>query len=152
MVNTINQSFSEVYDIIMHLEKDLYNKIPNGFMQMIKQNRDLNYVVNLDYSKDINDQELLRETRVILSLIYRDYLCSDEKRKTIIEKDKVELKQYEEEIKRKYDIEKIFDKKRSEEDRVEHQQIPKADLPIEVKEKTFFKKIINKILSILKKH
>lgn len=40
-VNTTNQSFTETYDIIMHMEKNLYNKIPMGFIQMIKNNMDL---------------------------------------------------------------------------------------------------------------
>lgn len=41
MVNTINQSFSEVYDIVMHLEPELIKKIPKKFIDMIKTNRDL---------------------------------------------------------------------------------------------------------------
>jgi len=41
MVNTINQAFTEVYDIIIHMNKDLYNKIPKGFLEMIETSRDL---------------------------------------------------------------------------------------------------------------
>ena len=40
-IDTINQSFCEVYDIINHMEKDLYDRIPKGFIEMIKNNRDL---------------------------------------------------------------------------------------------------------------
>lgn len=39
--DTIKQSFSEVYDIIMHMEKEMINKIPNNFIDLIKNNRDL---------------------------------------------------------------------------------------------------------------
>ena len=41
MVNTMNQSFSEVYDIIMHFETSLFNKIPQYFIDLIDENRDL---------------------------------------------------------------------------------------------------------------
>lgn len=41
MENTINQAFSEVYDIINHMEKSLYNKIPQEFIKMLYNNRDL---------------------------------------------------------------------------------------------------------------
>lgn len=41
MVNTINQSFNEVYDIINHMEENLYNRIPQGFIKMLYNNRDL---------------------------------------------------------------------------------------------------------------
>lgn len=85
------QAYSEVYNIINHFEKELYAKIPQSFINAIKKNRDLNYKVNIDYTKTINEQELLRETRVILSLIYRDYLCTDEQRKEIILNDKKNL-------------------------------------------------------------
>lgn len=40
-VNTINQAFSEVYNIIMHMEKEMYSKIPSGFIKMLEDNRDL---------------------------------------------------------------------------------------------------------------
>ena len=112
------QAYSEVYNIINHFEKELYAKIPQSFINAIEKNRDLNYKVNIDYTKTINEQELLRETRVILSLIYRDYLCTDEQRKEIILNDKEELNEkYEinfEKIKNKrkktYDTTEIEDK------------------------------------------
>ena len=40
MINTINQSFSEVYDILMHLEQGLIERIPKSFLNMIYTNRD----------------------------------------------------------------------------------------------------------------
>jgi hypothetical protein len=41
MINTINQSFCEVYDIISHMEEEMINKIPKGVIKMIKDTRDL---------------------------------------------------------------------------------------------------------------
>lgn len=140
MEGTINQSFTETYDIVMHLEKSLYNKIPNSFIQMLKDNKDDNYKVNIDYSKNINEQVLLKDTRVILSLIYRDYICSKEKRQELIEKDKIELKEYEERLNEKYDIENIFENRKKAQEQTQM---------VEYKE-TFFKKLINKILKFFK--
>ena len=64
---------------------------------------------DIDYSKNINEQNLLRDTRIILSLIYRDYICSEEKRQELIEKDRIEIKEYEEKQKEKYDVNNIFE-------------------------------------------
>lgn len=138
MVSTINQSFTEVYDIVKHLDSKLYNKIPNQFIEMLKQNMDTNYNVNIDYSKNINEQELLQDTRIILSLIYRDYICSIEKRQELIEKDKLELKKHQEELKEKYEVERIFESRKQE-------QTTKKTQLVEYKE-TFFRKILNKII------
>ena len=134
------QAYSEVYNIINHFEKELYAKIPQSFINAIEKNRDLNYKVNIDYTKTINEQELLRETRVILSLIYRDYLCTDEQRKEIILNDKEELNE-------KYEInfEKIKNKRKKTYDttEIEDKQL------VRVEEK-WYKRIFNKILSIFK--
>lgn len=134
------QAYSEVYNIINHFEKELYAKIPQSFINAIEKNRDLNYKVNIDYTKTINEQELLRETIVILSLIYRDYLCTDEQRKEIILNDKKELNE-------KYEInfEEIKNKRKKTYDttEIEDKQLVKI-------EEKWYKRIFNKILSIFK--
>lgn len=142
MRGLINQSFSEVYDIVMHLEKRLYNKIPNSFLLMLKDNKDDIYKVNIDYSKSINEQELLKDTRVILSLIYRDYICSKEKRQELIERDKIELKKYQESLNEKFDIENIFENRKKTHEQEKNQMVKYKE--------TVFKMIINKILSLFR--
>ena len=107
-----NEVCAEVYDIIQHLESELYKKIPQSFINFINYHRDQNFKVNIDYSKSINNQELQRETRVVLSLIYRDYICNEEERKILIEKDQKELKRQEEVIKEKYSPDNLFENKK----------------------------------------
>ena len=141
-MNIDKKVFSEVYDIIYHMEKNLYNKIPKQFIHFIKENKEDNYIVNIDYSKSINEQELLQQTRVMLSLIYRDYLCDEEERQELIEKDKKELKRIEERIREKYNPDEIFKNKKQENDN---------KLPIEVKRKNLLEKIIEFIKNIIKK-
>ena len=104
----INQAFSEVYDIINHFEKRIYNKIPTRFIEMIKANKDNSYQPQIDYSISINKQKLLKETRIILSLIYRDYICSNEKREELKYNDMIEIKEYQEKI---YNPDNLFKKK-----------------------------------------
>ena len=84
-------SYNETYDIICHLDKNLYDKIPKNFLELIKKNVEPDYKVNIDYSKSINDQDLKKDTRILLSLIYRDYLCSQEEKNKLIQNDKRQL-------------------------------------------------------------
>ena len=142
MENTINQSFSEVYDIINHLEIELYNKIPKGFIKMVEQNRDKNYEFYIDYSIDINKQKLLHETRVILSLIYRDYLCSPKEREKLIEQDELELKQHEEQLQEKFNYDNLFKNKR--ETTLEKSEEKNQELI--VYDESFIRRIFNRIL------
>ena len=87
MADTISKSFSEVYDIINHLEENLLKKIPKSFIKIIEEQRDKTYKVNIDYSKNINEQALFRETKVILSLIYRDYIVEKDERKKLVDQE-----------------------------------------------------------------
>ena len=65
----------------------------------------------IDYSKSINEQKLLKDTRVILSLIYRDYICTKEEREEIDERDRKEMRKKEREAQIKYSYDNLFKKK-----------------------------------------
>lgn len=41
MDEMIRQAFSEVYDVIEHMENELIKKIPHGFIKLIQENRDM---------------------------------------------------------------------------------------------------------------
>ena len=149
--NTTIQALSEVYSIINHLDNNLYKKIPDNFIKMIENNRDLKYDVDIDYTKNINEQNLLRETRVILSLIYRDYLCTKEEKEKIILKDKKELEQKEQMLREKYKID--FDKRNKEKTKKEinYEEKSKTQALVEIKPKAWYEKLIEKILRFFKR-
>ena len=133
MINEI--SFSEVYEKISQ-------KIPDKFINFIKQNKKDDYKTNIDYSKNINEQELQRGTRIILSIIYRDYLCEDEKKKKLMQEDNKELIKIENELKEKYNTSNLFIKNNI--------PIQKKEEIIEYKKENFLKKLLRKIKKILK--
>ena len=108
MENTMSQAFAEVYDIIMHLKKDLYNKIPKSFLELLEKNRDKEYKFNIDYLKDINEQYLLQDTRAILALIYRDFLCDEEQRLKLKEQDEILLEKNKKKLYEKHNTDNIF--------------------------------------------
>lgn len=140
-------SFCEVYDILQHLDIKLYRKIPKSFIKFIDENRDKEYKVNIDYYNSINNQNLQRGTRIILSVIYRDYLCSKEKRDKLINNDKIELKNKKEILNEKYSVDNIFKNRKHiiEATKTENVSMLKY-------KKSLFSKILNKIEKILKRN
>ena len=44
MHETLKQSFCEVYEILLHTEKTLYDKIPKSFINMIKENKIIQFI------------------------------------------------------------------------------------------------------------
>lgn len=147
MLNITEQVFSEVYDIIYNMKIDNY--IPKEFVELINNNRDKQYKVNIDYSKSINDQELQRGTRVILSLIYRDFLCNKEERQFLVNKDKEDIKKYEEALREKYNTDNLFKKKDiAVEETIENTESKEM---MEYKKENFLKKFLKRIFSIFRK-
>ena len=146
MIDATNLAFAEIADIINHLDKDLYNKIPNKFLKMINLKKDRTYKINIDYSRDIHEQ-ILHETKVILGLMYRDYFVSDEEREKLREREQKQIKQEKEKIREKYNPDNLFKNKKLEKN--DNEEEPK--ILVEYKEKTVIQKIFDKIKSLFKR-
>ena len=83
-MNKYAKAYTEVYEILSYLKKEDYDKIPEEIIIAIKENRDNNYVYEMNENIDLESQEMLRETKAILFNLFRDYLCTEEQRETII--------------------------------------------------------------------
>lgn len=84
------KALTEVYSIIKLLEEDNFKKIPPNIVDAIRYNMDLKYEV--DYSK-LMDNELLEDTKKILSVLYIDYLASYEERDIIYKMENLKFAQ-----------------------------------------------------------
>lgn len=146
MKDTINQAFTQVYDVINHMEIEMQEKIPQKFINLIKENRDLDYKLNINYKEDIKKQ-LLKESKVILSLIYRDFLCSKEKKEKLLQLDLEEIRREEKILSEKYEIDLEKREKEKIEKNIEKIKEQDEKLPIKVEKEKWYKKIFE----ILKK-
>lgn len=86
------QAFAEVYQVLQHCEDSVSRLIPESFSSFIYDNMDETWRGELDFTMNINSMDLLADTRAILALVYRDFLCSEEERNELIEKDREEAK------------------------------------------------------------
>ena len=142
------EAFEEIYEIFNLMPKELLNKIPTKFYEMIKEERDTNYSPNIQ--EPLEKQKLKNETIIILGLIYRDFLCSPNEKKRLQEKDAKELREVEktleEEIREKYNPDDIFKNK----NRIEPEEVQSSEetrMTIVQKEK-WYKKIFNLIKNL----
>ena len=136
------EAFTEVYEIFNLMPKEILNKIPNGFYEIIEENRDKEY--NAVIKEPLEEQQLKDETILILGLIYRDFLCALDERIELQKKDARQLKQIKDEIRKKYNTDNIFKNKTllhkniiKEEDNTNNFQL------VEYKKESFIIKIIN---------
>lgn len=95
------RAYTEAYRLIEVLPEELKKKIPDSLILGIKNNMDNSYEFEID-DENLDDMVLLDDTEKILSVIYTDYLASDEEKKVIKNKEMSILKEKENEKKENY--------------------------------------------------
>ena len=141
-------AFAEVDRIFELMPDDLLNKIPNKFKNIIKENKS-DYIP--DIKEPIEECNLREETIIILSLIYRDFLCSKEEKEKIQYRDSEKLKEVEAEIREKYNPDNLFKNKNTANI---DESIPERNEEVALvkyEEEKWYQKIFNVIKNLFKK-
>lgn len=73
----------EVIDIIQHLDEDIIEKIPTEIIKKLNEKKSTTYESNIDFKKPLEENNLKPTTKVMLALIYRNYICTTEKQKEL---------------------------------------------------------------------
>ena len=148
------KALAEVNEILVSMDKTQREKVPVKLREIIKSNLDPDYPVLINSNKPVYEQKLLKDTKVLLSIMYRNYWCTKEEKEELVNKDKEERIRKEAELREKYNPDKIFSNTKEEKTTLPNEVVevikettPNADL-VEYKEETFISKIINKIKSI----
>lgn len=153
MKQEYKEAFTEVNEIMKLMPIELINKIPSKFREMIEEEKDNNYIP--DIKEPIEKCKLKNETIIILGLIYRDFLCSQDERKKLQEKDDRELqkvkKDIEEEMREKYNPDDIF-KKKNQNNMEESNAKEENTSMVVVQEEKWYEKIFNLIKRIFKRN
>ena len=76
----IGKAFVQVKEVLKHLNKAEYNKVPIDFRELIDSNIDKNYTWNYDLSKPLEEQDLSDNALVILAYINNEYLLTPEQK------------------------------------------------------------------------
>lgn len=137
------KSLSEVYEILKLMPESILNKIPQKLKDIIKNERDIEYKIIV--KEPLNIEDFQYETIVLLGMIYRDFLC-DENEKNILKQREIDLaNQYDEEIRKMYNPDNLFNRRKK-------ANIGKSEsLPIKVEEdRKWFKKIFELVKGVFK--
>ena len=103
-------ALAEVDYILGITSEKLLQKIPKSLLDFIKKYKTENYQIYLNEELPLAEQSLKKETRVILSLIYRSYFCSTDQRKKNKIDDIIELRKQQRELEEMYSYDNIFKK------------------------------------------
>ena len=110
-MNNYNKAFTEVYEILIRLNKEDYEKIPKEVIEAIKDSRDPDYVFRFEEGVDIENQNYMVETRALLFNIFKDYLANSKQKPILMAMFNKMVAESEEEKKILYDTD-VFKTKR----------------------------------------
>ena len=133
--------FKELSEIFKYIPEEQMKKIPDELVKKIEEKKDNEYNYEVIHIEDFQNQNMLKETRAVLAVLYRDYWASEEERKKIKEQERDELIKRGEELSK--NTKEIFTK--------QDKNIEKeAENAIIVYKESFIRKIIKKIKSFFK--
>ena len=137
-------AYAEIDEILNLLEDDYRERVPKKVRDFFKEEKMKDYHPEIDIEKPLIEQNLKRETMVLLSILYLNYWCENEKEKqrflNELDKNEEEKKELEE----KYNPDNLF-KKKQDESTENNLQI------IEYKKPNFIQILLTKIKKILKR-
>lgn len=74
-------AYTEVDTILSLMDEKYINKIPKNLRGIFKEEKSFDYKPNIDPKKSLNEQNLQRETLVILAILSLNYWCESEEEK-----------------------------------------------------------------------
>jgi hypothetical protein len=82
-MNTYDKSLVEVEEILKHLVKEEFQKIPQEVIKNIQNNKNKEYIWKYDEKKSLKEQNVSKDTLAILAYINMEYLL-DNKQKELM--------------------------------------------------------------------
>lgn len=141
------KAYAEVLQILKHLSKDEFNKIPREKIMFYEENSDKTHKFKYDPKKELYNQEVLRETNIIIVKLYNDYFANETQKQTLKKILNENEMDYQEKLRERYNPDNIFGKS--------DKDVSKKDVEINeivaFKNKSFFSKLIDKIKSFFVK-
>ena len=127
----------ELNEILSNMVSEEYIlMIPKKFRVFLKEIEDKDYVCTIDFNKNIDEQNITEKTKDLITVIYRNYWCTEEEKEYLDKILSENEKRYQEELIKKYNPNELF--KKREETKIDSSE--RVSL-VEYKKYTLFDKI-----------
>ena len=107
MNDTYECSYVEVLEILKHITKEEYDKIPKQLIEFFEEHKDKSY----QYIYNAASPKTLRKTDAIIVSLYKDYIASDDEKKQIERRLMENYEKAEIEKRKQYNPDDLFKKK-----------------------------------------
>ena len=142
------QANAEIKCLLKYFPINYIKKLPTKLLEMIYKNSDDKYNIEIDLRKDLKNQNISKKTKDMLAVLTYNYWSSEAEKKDIIKRLNENERNYQEELREKYNPDNVFRNRKQSISNDEN--ISNAVAMVEYKE-SIFKRIIEKIKSIFTK-
>ncbi len=135
-----SRAYTEVNYIINEMSSEMKSKIPYQILKKIEDRKDKNYEFYIE-DEDFENVELLEDTEKMLSVLYTDYLASDEEKIVIKNKEEI-LERKKKEKLSNIEIREIFPKAKKKNENIEREETESWSL-VSLKPEKWYIRVIN---------
>ena len=149
MIIDTMMAYSELYEILNLLDKDYKEKVPDKVRTFFEEERLKDYKPEIDTDTPLIDQNLKRETIVLLAILNLNYWCDTPEEKQEILDELSNNEKEKKELLEKYNPDNLFNKKQN---KANEEPMQESTELIVYKETNFVIKLLNKIKQLFKKN
>lgn len=144
-------AYAEIDEILSLLEDEYKEKVPEKIRQFFKEEKMNDYYPKIDIDKPLAEQNLKRETIVILAILNLNYWCESEDEKQEFLNELAKNEKEKKELKEKYNPDNLFKNKKYDNiEDIENKNKENVSL-VEYKKQNLFKRILEKITGFFKR-
>lgn len=146
--NTDIQAFSEVKCILDFLPINYTEKLPKKLLNIIDSLYDEKFKININPNIELKNQNFTEDTKNIIAVLKYNYWCKDnEEKENLARMFKENEQKYQENLREKYNPDNIF-KNRTNTFNNSVIEENECTAIVEVKEKSFLRKVFEKIKNL----
>lgn len=134
-------AYKEVIEILKHVSKEDYEKIPKEKINLFEENANKEHNFIYDVNKTLDEQNVSKKAKTIIAILFRDYWATDTQREKIKAKENYDKQIREQEISQKYSNANLFKNNNIEKERINQNN------KIVLYKESLIKRIINKIIN-----
>lgn len=137
-------AYAEIDEILNLLEDDYREMVPKKVRDFFKEEKMKDYHLEIDIEKPLIEQNLKRETMVLLAILNLNYWCENEEEKQSFLNELNKNEEEKNELEEKYNPDNLFKKKQDE-------SIQNNLQIIEYKKPNFIQRLLTKIKKFFKR-
>lgn len=141
MKSNTRKAYVEVLELLKYIPTEQFKLIPKEKISVFQEFKDNNYNWKYNETKEFIEQDIMPETKAIITILYEDYWATDSQKMVLMNMEREAYQRVEDEKRILYNPNDIF----------KRNKIKKNVQIVEYKEQKWYQKIFDKILELLKK-